>query len=311
MQIGDRSAAHNAYYYADPEPCHSPVIMYHQGIYEENYQNESYYMESYEQKIASPKQFWMQLEDTEMDRVFNEPKQPERVSVPPCARISSARASEPQVEEEPFSRQFMQLHQMGFGDDVKNESLLNKYGGDVEKVVQELVGPTDTTIKSVHPKQYKQFKLTYDYCGDNKYEINIMDANDRIVNTAHMLLFFRIKLMHQRITELIITKEELHVHPTYAVSSGSGPLLGVCTQRFKISQNRKFNYRLSNGTVLKMTGCFGRDFEIKRNGSVVATVHPRGEGHIEIFVRPKLTKDEHVLAMVLIMLERQLTKNLS
>jgi uncharacterized protein YxjI len=126
-----------------------------------------------------------------------------------------------------------------------------------------------------------------------------------------MNLYFKTRLSNNNGPELVITKEELHVHPTYAVSSASGPLIGTCTQRFKMSKNKKYNYKLTNGTVLKMTGATGSDFEIKRNGSVVATIHPNQEQSLDVFIKPKLTKDQHIFAMCLIMLDRQLTKGLS
>lgn len=279
----------------------SPAVYYQSNI---NINPESYY-DSYRydssQKQSSPKQYWTEIHDPELERVLNEP---------PMARTKTT-SIEPKPTKERYREQLKELQQMGFEDGAENERLLEKHNGNLDKVVQELLASDLSPEQPVGNE--KRIAIRYEYEENNKYDIQITGKKNKIMYFAKLLLYYHITLLDADNTLVSkITKEELRMHPTYAVCASNGMLIGTISQRFKMSQNRKFNYRLSNGTVLKMTGIYEKDFEIRKSGTLVATVRQKADedGLVEIFVRPKVTKDQHIITMVLAMLERQFTRNL-
>jgi uncharacterized protein YxjI len=106
-----------------------------------------------------------------------------------------------------------------------------------------------------------------------------------------------------------ITNEDGHIHNTYAVWSSRGQI-GVCKERFKLSQDRKFNYkRLDNGQILKMVGKYGGDFVVKKNYKIVSTVESSMPDGYDLTVSSNQNSDLiHLIAHTLIMMQRMFTK---
>ncbi|KAL0487275.1 hypothetical protein AKO1_001107 [Acrasis kona] len=272
------------------------------------------YYDNTQYKEPSPKQVWTQIEDKELDALFNAPSQPKVV---PKATANTNNSMD--FKPIPRTRTRSNSSPSAFGhpqESLKQAS--SKVRGIAPGAVSEaptMRRSTTAFLDEAHvntPTETRRFTFKCSYDDNNVYNIDILDADKSRVSRARLVLYSRIKMLdrNDKVT-LFITREELHMRPTYAVQSNNGICMGVCTQRIKIGTvNKKFNYKLSNNTVLKMTGSYNGDFEIKKNGIVVATVHKGKNNGFDVNIRPNKTRDEHVFAMVLILLEKKFTKEL-
>lgn len=86
-------------------------------------------------------------------------------------------------------------------------------------------------------------------------KMEILDGNDNVVYTVRMRVGGTTTIWdHNERPIYKITHEDGHLHNTYAIWSSRG-MIGQCKERFKLSQDRKFNYkRMDNAQVLKMVG---------------------------------------------------------
>ncbi|KAL0477290.1 hypothetical protein AKO1_001724 [Acrasis kona] len=109
-----------------------------------------------------------------------------------------------------------------------------------------------------------------------------------------------------------ITREQMHLHNTFAIFDHKGVRLGQCKERFKLT-DRKFNYtRYDNGAVLKMTGDFNIGFKVTRNDNTVAGLRPsRSNPRCYNVVTDAVPSDiYHILMLCLIMVETQWSVNM-
>jgi uncharacterized protein YxjI len=222
--------------------------------------------------------------------------------------------------------QLERLKKFGFEEEERNKQLLKAYDGDLDKVVKHLIDlerlknrvaekkekeqkPIKSTTSSVpvisSAIAEQKFEIRVGELKNLTYTVNIYDEKDSLSHKAVLLLHSCI-ILKDRSNQTIsrVVKDDLHLHPTYSISR-SGKRLAQCSERFKFGAERKFNYRMFTGDVLKMTGMYGKDWIIKRNGTVLAHITQKATKRYEVVTKSQLVS--HILTLCMIMLERRYT----
>jgi uncharacterized protein YxjI len=219
------------------------------------------------------------------------------------------------------------LRDMGFKDEDRNFHLLQAYDNDIDRVVKHLVDierlrtntvpnlkqkspipafekKTKTEPVKAHPSE-QVFNIKVGSLKNLTYTVNITDEKDNLAYKAVLLLHSCIILKDKNNNTISrVVKDDLHIHPTYSISR-NGRKLGTLKERFKLSTERKFNYHMFTGDVVKMNGSYGKDWIFRLNGTMIGTLVEKKPKTYELTTRSQLIP--HIVTMTMIMLERRAT----
>jgi uncharacterized protein YxjI len=136
------------------------------------------------------------------------------------------------------------------------------------------------------------------------FRVGIFDERNELIYKVQMKLEVRTEINDANNKAVaLITRESMHIHPTFSISTNRGRI-GLCKQRFKLSE-RKFNYQItSTGQFIKMSGDFGSTFVIKKNEKQVGNVQTKQKGYI-VNLDCLASDVFHVLCQVLVMMEQR------
>jgi uncharacterized protein YxjI len=221
------------------------------------------------------------------------------------------------------------LRGLGFDEEERNIQLLKAYEGDVDKVIRHLIdierlrvqvnekkltkSPKSpigakgviVTPKSTLRASEQRFTIKVGDLKNLTYTIAIEDDKGAPAYKAVLLLHSCIILKDKNNNTISrVVKEDIHLHPTYSVSR-NGRKLATCKERFKLSLERKFNYHMFTGDVIKMNGSYGKDWVFRKGGVVIGTLTEKKKKHYEITTKSQLIP--HIITLAMIMLERRAT----
>jgi uncharacterized protein YxjI len=102
-----------------------------------------------------------------------------------------------------------------------------------------------------------------------------------------------------------ITKEVITLRPSFSIMHKKQKI-AKCSQRFSLSKEKKFIYKMKYGATLKMTGYYNQSsWIVKNNLKIIGNVNVISAREYEVRVTDQAIDRFHILIMCLIMMEQK------